>query len=119
MSVSTEPFIYTGTWITVQCVPRLPHEKAETYAVHTKEAGGRGVGIYAEGDTAETYAVHTQEGQCIALLKWYRPWRKYALFPMEQTVWEPTCLREIADVLVHCTRTQRRNLAPFPLEVTR
>lgn len=34
-------------------------------------------------------------GDVIATIQWYSPWRKYALFPRKETVWEATCLKEM------------------------
>lgn len=55
------------------------------------------------------YKVQTKEGLMIAIIQWYGRWRKYALFPMEQTVWEPTCLREMAMLVEQLTKAQRQS----------
>jgi hypothetical protein len=32
-------------------------------------------------------------------VRWYAPWRKYAFFPLSDTLYEPTCLRDIAQFI--------------------
>lgn len=32
----------------------------------------------------------------LGLVQWYSPWRKYSFFPGPNTLYEPTCLRDIA-----------------------
>ena len=32
-------------------------------------------------------------------IKWYAPWRKYAFFPQEKTLYEQDCLKDIAKFL--------------------
>lgn len=75
--------VYEGTWCTVN---RLPHDgKRKT----------------------EMYEVRTKECEVIAQIKWYGPWRTYALFPKPEIVMEAQCMREIAEFLVTITREQR------------
>ena len=35
----------------------------------------------------------------LGFIRWYSPWRKYAFFPIENTLYEPTCLRDIAEFI--------------------
>lgn len=39
---------------------------------------------------------HGIEGDKIGEVKWFGPWRQYAFFPDHNTVYEKTCLSEIA-----------------------
>ena len=44
-----------------------------------------------------TWEVVTRRGRAvIGEIFWYSPWRKYCFFPQPNTVYEWTCLREIA-----------------------
>lgn len=75
-------FVYEGTWFTVN---RLPHDgKRKT----------------------DTYEVLTKNCEVIAHIKWYGPWRKYALFPEPEIVMEAQCMREIATFLTEISHKQ-------------
>ena len=44
----------------------------------------------------DTFLIQTKDGnQCIGLIKWYAPWRKYSFFPNRETVYETQCLKDI------------------------
>jgi hypothetical protein len=45
------------------------------------------------------WRVVTTDGVKIGLIKWYGPWRKYSLFPLPETVWEPTCLNDVVEFI--------------------
>ena len=56
------------------------------------------------GDTGKTKVWHVVTtydggGTVLGTIKWYGPWRKYSFFPTPTTLFEPTCLREIADFI--------------------
>ena len=36
-------------------------------------------------------------GEVIGIVKWYPGWRAFAFFPQPQTLFEPQCLRDLAD----------------------
>ena len=38
---------------------------------------------------------------------WYAPWRKYAFFPVHQTLYEQDCLRQLAGFCESMTRAHR------------
>jgi len=61
--------------------PPDPRRKTERWAVVPREA--------------------TSNASAIGVVKWYGAWRKYAFFPFQQTLYEPTCLRDIADFIDH------------------
>ena len=49
-------------------------------------------------DTGKTkiYNVYSKEGDfMLGQIRWYGPWRCYALMPEKQTVFEKTCLKDI------------------------
>ena len=83
--------VYDGKWVSIlKTVPRSPSRKTGVYEVVTKE----------------TRSV-------IATIHWYVPWRKYALFPREETVWETTCLHEIVVFLDELMEERKKNSAPL------
>jgi hypothetical protein len=43
-------------------------------------------------------------GQVIGHIEWYARWRCYAFFPAAETVFEKTCLRDLADFCEQATR---------------
>lgn len=46
-------------------------------------------------------------GGCIGEIKWFPRWRKYCFFPWPGSVYEETCLREIAGFCVDRTKEHR------------
>ena len=34
---------------------------------------------------------------CLGRIKWFSHWRKYCFYPDDLTLYDPSCLREIAD----------------------
>jgi hypothetical protein len=77
--------VFIGKWIICTRLPQAPQKKTATYLVLAK---GR------EATLGE--------------IRWYGPWRKYALFPAPQRVFESTCLRELAFVCMELTTQHRR-----------
>jgi hypothetical protein len=61
------------------------------------------------GKKTDTYAI-VAKADCLIIgdIRWYGAWRKYALFVRPETVWEETCLAEVASVLKRLTQEQRR-----------
>ena len=49
----------------------------------------------------------TQEGNTIGAVKWFGRWRKYGYFPWNDTVYEETCQREIAEFCEALTKRHR------------
>jgi hypothetical protein len=49
-------------------------------------------------------------GRPVGFIGWYGPWRKYALQPEPDTVFEQDCLRAIADFCEAKTRAHREQL---------
>ncbi len=37
------------------------------------------------------------DGAVLGFVEWYRPWRCYAFFPQPETVFERTCLADLAE----------------------
>jgi len=46
-------------------------------------------------------------GLAIGLVKWHPAWRKYAFFPVVDTVWEEDCLKEVAEFVEEETRKHK------------
>lgn len=46
-------------------------------------------------------------GALLGLIKWHAPWRKYAFFPADGTLFEPDCLRDMASTLTELTLSHR------------
>ena len=44
----------------------------------------------------------------LGMIQWYGPWRQYAFFPVGATVFEKTCLRDIASFCEDETVRHRR-----------
>ena len=85
MTPMGEENVFLGRWVTVKLVGRCPRRKTALYEVITNE-----------------------DQQIIADIKWYGHWRQYALFPRLDTVWEPTCLAEMATCLTQLTTQHRQ-----------
>jgi hypothetical protein len=77
--------IFTGKWIVCVKTGQAPGKKTATYAVQAKDTG-----------------------EMLASIRWYGPWRKYTMFPAMETVWESTCLREVAFVCTELTKAHQR-----------
>jgi len=43
------------------------------------------------------WIVETVHGESLGEIRWKSQWRRYALYPNDDTVWEKSCLRQIAD----------------------
>ena len=62
-----------GRWITFWRLPRYPPRRTEIFEVRTAD-----------------------RRQLLGEVRWFARWRRYALFPTPGTVFEGTCLRDIA-----------------------
>lgn len=51
------------------------------------------------GKTKVFDVVSKESSFVIGQIKWYSPFRKYSFFPKDGTVYEQTCLNDIADKL--------------------
>lgn len=58
--------------------------------VKTTESTRR-YGVYA--------VVSRYDGELIGKILWYHRWRHYGFFPEEESVFNPTCLREISSYI--------------------
>jgi hypothetical protein len=63
--------------------------------VRTPRPAGRKTDIFE--------VVANERGLVLAEIRWYSRWRKYALMPKAETVWEETCLRELSTWMSEAT----------------
>ena len=50
-----------------------------------------------------------EHGEWLALIKWHPSWRQYVFKPLHDTIWNPSCLREVCryiEKLMQERRTQ-------------
>lgn len=52
-----------------------------------------------------------RSGTCLGEIKWYGAWRQYTFWPHLGTIWNPDCLREVADKCAELTRDHRKALS--------
>jgi len=58
----------------------------------------------------EVYGVITKEGgELLGEIKWFCRWRKYAFFPLPNTIYEPTCLTDITNFITNLMDNRRLN----------
>jgi hypothetical protein len=64
------------------------------------------------GDTGKTKTwcvISNHSGQDIADIRWYGAWRRYALFPEENTVWDNNCMSEVCTFIETQMRARRES----------
>ncbi len=49
------------------------------------------------GRRTRRWKATSRDGALLGFVEWYRPWRCYAFFPHSDTIFEKTCLRDLAD----------------------
>lgn len=54
--------------------------------------------------------VRTNDGSLLGEVRWFGRWRKYAFYPRGDTLFEQTCLREIAEFIEMRTREHRTGI---------
>jgi hypothetical protein len=65
------------------------------------------VGTSQSGRTC-IWSIKANDGNfLLGEVRWYAPWRKYAFFPEPNTLFEPDCLRDIADFCAKQTDAHR------------
>ena len=67
--------------------------------------------LLAESESGKTniYEVRSKHhGTCLATVKWYGPWRQYAMFPEPETIWNIGCLAEISAFVEGLMRDRSR-----------
>ena len=68
--------------------------------------------IWYAGTTGKTerYTVLTNDGILLGTIKWFSKWRKYAFFPSAETLFEESCLGEIANFLLELKAVRKAKL---------
>jgi len=65
--------------------------------------------LVKEGLKTNAWIVTARESQeKLGEIKWFGRWRKYAFFPYEGTVYEPTCLKDIAEFIEDQMRRRKK-----------
>ena len=65
-----------------------------------------------KGRKTQMWEVSSIMGGCIlGYIQWRSGWRKYVFQPAEDTVFDASCLREMADFLEQETRIQKERIA--------
>jgi hypothetical protein len=61
------------------------------------------------GRKTKRFELYAKEGTgaLLGCVRWYGAWRCYSFFPEPSTLFERTCLREIADFLEDLTKAHR------------
>jgi hypothetical protein len=58
--------------------------------------------------TAKTKCWHVSSfGTGLGYIKWFTRWRRYVFYPLPDTLYDASCLREIAEFCAHETREQQ------------
>ncbi len=55
-----------------------------------------------------TTKVKARYGMQIGIINWYSPWRRYTFFPHQGTMYEPTCLKDIAGFIEEQMRVRKQ-----------
>jgi len=60
----------------------------------------------------KVYGVYSRKhGDKLAEVKWYGPWRQFALFPSLETIWNETCLVDVIH-FIHIAKVEGRLTKP-------
>ena len=63
-----------------------------------------------EGRKTKVFSIRTTDRDLfLGLIKWHSAWRKYCFFPLENTVFEEDCLRDIARFMEEETKKHKEN----------
>src|SRR5678815_689340 len=71
----------------------FPFRTMKTHIVFTE------VGASASGKTKVWNVVNTGGGTVLGSVKWWPAWRRYCFFPGHETVYDKSCMREVAAFL--------------------
>lgn len=60
---------------------------------------------YGHSQSCKTkrFAVQNKSDQILGFIRWHGPWRQYVFFTLDETLFNPDCLREIAGFLEKIT----------------
>lgn len=48
-----------------------------------------------EGKTKRIVITSKKHLEILGEIKWYGPWRQYAFYPLENTIWNKQCMKDI------------------------
>lgn len=66
--------------------------------------------ISTTGKTTVWEVMNKERTAILGVIKWYGAWRRYSFFPHQNTIFEKTCLRDIADFCEEETQVHREAL---------
>lgn len=70
-------------------------------------------GLIRKGGSTRLIEISSrQKGVSLGFIKWFGQWRQYTFFPKNETIFDKSCLREIADYCEFKTK-QHRELNPI------
>jgi hypothetical protein len=58
---------------------------------------------FGSSESGKTDVYRVTNAVTLGMISWYAPWRKYTFHPAGSTVFDPGCLRDIADFCEHLT----------------
>ena len=65
--------------------------------------------LIKQGEKTNVWNVDVKSNKAtLGQIKWYSGWRKYSFFPLLGTLYEPTCLRDIASFIEEQMNIRRR-----------
>ena len=67
----------------------------------------RNMGTSKSGKTSIWHVITAASTDPIGIIKWFFRWRRYSFFPVAETVYEETCLREIAQFCETITKEHK------------
>lgn len=76
---------------------------------------GKWILVRKIGHTERTgiFSVETRDGQDrLGTVRWWAPWRKYSFFPDAGTLYEPMCLRDLANYVERLTQDHLNRRRP-------
>lgn len=62
---------------------------------------------YSKSGKTKIWKVLTADGERLGLIKWFPRWRQYAYEPAYRTVYNSTCLHELAEYCALATKKHR------------
>lgn len=68
------------------------------------------------GRITQMWRVVTNDGigNLLGVIRWHAPWRKYAFFPEDGTLFEQDCLQDLSQTLIDKTAEHRSRLKRPP-----
>ena len=88
----------TATHVVFKCVGDSPSGKTAIWQVSTAVKDREG---------------NPHPGVPLGQVKWFGKWRKYSFFPLQETLYEETCLRDIADFCQTLTQVKRTGVGTW------